>query len=105
MSANDWTGLFPNATHGQTHSTIIDEQLSHENMDEWGELIRKALVDERDVYLREIEGRDQKRSLEVLTLFIRGTLVDGVLTLDPQAQGITRNDQNERVSLVAVSGF
>jgi 1,4-alpha-glucan branching enzyme len=32
-------------------------------------------------------------------------LVDGVLTLDPKAQGITRNDQNERVSLVAVSGF
>ena len=30
-------------------------------------------------------------------------LVDGQLTLDPQAMGITRNDQNERVSLVAVS--
>jgi 1,4-alpha-glucan branching enzyme len=30
-------------------------------------------------------------------------LVDGVLTLDPRAQGITRNDQNERVSLVPVS--
>jgi 1,4-alpha-glucan branching enzyme len=30
-------------------------------------------------------------------------LVDGHLTLDPQAMGITRNDQNERVSLVAVS--
>jgi len=30
-------------------------------------------------------------------------LVDGVLTLDPQAQGITRNDQNERVSLIPVS--
>lgn len=30
--------------------------------------------------------------------------VDGVLTLDPHAQGITRNDQNERVSLVPVSG-
>jgi len=32
-------------------------------------------------------------------------LVDSVLTLDPQAQGVTRNDENERVSLVAVSGF
>lgn len=30
-------------------------------------------------------------------------LVDGQLTLDPQAMGITRNDQNERVSLIAVS--
>ncbi len=30
-------------------------------------------------------------------------LVDGVLTLDPQAQGITRNDKGERVSLVPVS--
>ena len=30
-------------------------------------------------------------------------LVDGVLTLDPQAQGITRNDQGERVSLIPVS--
>lgn len=31
-------------------------------------------------------------------------LVDGTLTLDPHAQGITRNDRNERVSLVPVSG-
>jgi 1,4-alpha-glucan branching enzyme len=30
-------------------------------------------------------------------------LVDGVLTLDPLAQGITRNDRGERVSLVPVS--
>ncbi|HEY5913038.1 MAG TPA: isoamylase early set domain-containing protein [Verrucomicrobiae bacterium] len=30
-------------------------------------------------------------------------LVDGVLTLDPMAQGITRNDKGERVSLVPVS--
>jgi 1,4-alpha-glucan branching enzyme len=30
-------------------------------------------------------------------------LVDGVLSLDPQAQGITRNDHGERVSLVSVS--
>ncbi len=30
-------------------------------------------------------------------------LVDGNLTLDPQAQGITRNDKGERVSLVPVS--
>ena len=30
-------------------------------------------------------------------------LVDGVLTLDPQGQGITRNDNNERVSLIPVS--
>ena len=30
-------------------------------------------------------------------------LVDGVATLDPRAQGIARNDQNERVSLMSVS--
>ena len=30
-------------------------------------------------------------------------LVDGQLTLDPRAQGITRNDKRERVSLVPVS--
>lgn len=30
-------------------------------------------------------------------------LVDGHLTLDPQAQGVTRNDHNERVSLMSVS--
>jgi 1,4-alpha-glucan branching enzyme len=32
-----------------------------------------------------------------------GFLVDGVLTLDPRAQGITRNDKGERVSMVPVS--
>ena len=30
-------------------------------------------------------------------------MVDGVLTLDPRAQGVTRNDKGERVSLVPVS--
>ena len=30
-------------------------------------------------------------------------LVDGVVTLDPRAQGITRNDLGQRVSLVPVS--
>jgi 1,4-alpha-glucan branching enzyme len=30
-------------------------------------------------------------------------LVDGVLTLDPHSQGVTRNDKGERVSLVPVS--
>jgi len=30
-------------------------------------------------------------------------LVDGVITLDPRAQGITRNDKGERVSLIPVS--
>ena len=30
-------------------------------------------------------------------------LVDGQVTLDPRAQGITRNDKGERVSLVPVS--
>jgi 1,4-alpha-glucan branching enzyme len=30
-------------------------------------------------------------------------LVDGVATLDPKAQGISRNERNEKVSLVAIS--
>jgi 1,4-alpha-glucan branching enzyme len=30
-------------------------------------------------------------------------LVDGAIVLDPRAQGITRNDKGERVSLVPVS--
>jgi 1,4-alpha-glucan branching enzyme len=30
-------------------------------------------------------------------------LIDGVLTLDPRAQGITRSDKGERVSLIPVS--
>jgi len=30
-------------------------------------------------------------------------LVDGELTLDPRAMGITRNDKNQRVALIAVS--
>jgi 1,4-alpha-glucan branching enzyme len=30
-------------------------------------------------------------------------LVDGTLTLDPRAQGVTRDDQGQRVSLMAVS--
>lgn len=30
-------------------------------------------------------------------------LVDGAFTLDPRAQGVTRNDKGERVSLVPVS--
>jgi 1,4-alpha-glucan branching enzyme len=30
-------------------------------------------------------------------------IVDGQLTLDPRAQGVTRNDKGERVSLLPVS--
>jgi 1,4-alpha-glucan branching enzyme len=30
-------------------------------------------------------------------------LIDGVLSIDPRAQGITRNDKGQRVSLVPVS--
>ena len=30
-------------------------------------------------------------------------VIDGKLTLDPRAQGIARNEQNEKVSLLAVS--
>ena len=30
-------------------------------------------------------------------------LVDGILTLDPRAMGVTRNDEGQRVALIAVS--
>ncbi len=30
-------------------------------------------------------------------------LVDGVMTLDPRAMGVTRNDRDQRVALIAVS--
>ena len=30
-------------------------------------------------------------------------IIDGVPSLDPRAQGVSRNDRNERVSLMAVS--
>lgn len=30
-------------------------------------------------------------------------LVDGVVTVDPRSQGVTRNDQGQRVSLLPVS--
>ena len=30
-------------------------------------------------------------------------LVDGALTLDPRAMGVTRNDEGQRVALIAVS--
>jgi hypothetical protein len=30
-------------------------------------------------------------------------LVDGVPTLDPRAQGVARNEKNERVSIIPVS--
>ena len=43
-------------------------------------LCRKALVDEKIAYLNEIEGKDRSRKLQVLRLFIMGTLADGVLT-------------------------
>ena len=32
-------------------------------------------------------------------------LVDDILTLDPRAPGVTRNDEGQRVSLMPVSGF
>jgi 1,4-alpha-glucan branching enzyme len=32
-----------------------------------------------------------------------GFLVDGILTLDPRGQGVSRNAQGQRVSLLAVS--
>ncbi|MGA1237765.1 MAG: glycoside hydrolase family 13 [Limisphaerales bacterium] len=32
-------------------------------------------------------------------------LIDKVLSLDPMAQGVTKNDEGDRVSLVAVTGF
>lgn len=43
-------------------------------------LLRQALADERDAYLAEVRRRDEDRNLEVLSLFIMGTLADGALT-------------------------
>ncbi len=43
-------------------------------------LVRKALIDERQDYLKEVRGKDATRNLEILTLFIKGALADGNLT-------------------------
>jgi curved DNA-binding protein CbpA len=43
-------------------------------------LVRKALVDERQDYLKEVRSKDASRNLEILTLFIKGALADGHLT-------------------------
>lgn len=42
--------------------------------------MRDALVDHKDQYLERVQSRDQEKNLEVLTLFIRGTLASGSLT-------------------------
>ncbi|MCP4920159.1 MAG: hypothetical protein GY913_24925 [Proteobacteria bacterium] len=47
-------------------------------------LIRRTLVDGRDAYLAEIASRSTSRSLEVLSLFIKGTLAGGMLTPDAE---------------------
>jgi curved DNA-binding protein CbpA len=43
-------------------------------------LCRRALIEERAQYQAEVEGRDRDRKLQVLRLFVLGTLADGVLT-------------------------
>ena len=43
-------------------------------------VLRDALIDERESYLERVRSRDQERAIEVLSLFIRGTLAGGSLT-------------------------
>lgn len=43
-------------------------------------LLRSALIEHKDLYLSTVRNRDEARNLEILTLFIRGTLASGTLT-------------------------
>lgn len=47
--------------------------------------MRDALVDHRAQYLERVQSRDQEKNLEVLTLFIRGTLASGSLSAAGEA--------------------
>jgi diguanylate cyclase (GGDEF)-like protein len=75
----------------QIHSTIIDEQLSNENMDEWAELIRKTLDDERFylVYQPAIcLGEDPYKRYEVL---LRIVDEDGKIVLPGKFMSLADN--------------
>ncbi|MCB9758745.1 MAG: DnaJ domain-containing protein [Alphaproteobacteria bacterium] len=43
-------------------------------------LLRRVMIDQRDEYLHEIENRSQAEKLKVLSTFIEGALMSGVLT-------------------------
>lgn len=43
-------------------------------------IMRGALVDDRATYLEQVQSRNEERSLEVLSLFIRGSLASGTLS-------------------------
>ncbi len=48
-------------------------------------LVRKALIHHRDAYLGQVQSRDEERALEVLSLFIQGTLASGTLSESGEA--------------------
>jgi len=65
-------------------------------------LVRRTLVDDRDAYLAEISSRSQSRNLEVLSLFIKGTLAGGMLTPDAE-QAIVKQGRTMGLSEAAVN--
>lgn len=71
--------------------------------------MRQAMTEFRQVYLDRVAARDQERGLEVLTLFIRGTLASGTLTEAGEAAiiaqgrklGLDRDVVRERIHSLA----
>ena len=47
-------------------------------------LIKRVLVEQRAAYIEELGSRSESKNLEVLTLFIKGTLAGGMLTPDAE---------------------
>ncbi len=64
-------------------------------------LIRRTMVEDKSAYLAEISDRSLSRNLEVLSLFIKGTLAGGMLTPDAEQaivkQGRTMGLANESI--------
>jgi len=52
-------------------------------------LLRRVLVEKREAYVKELATRSESKNLQVLTLFIKGTLAGGTLTADAE-QAILR---------------
>jgi hypothetical protein len=47
-------------------------------------LVRRVMVEQRSAYVDELGSRSESKNLEVLTLFIKGTLAGGMLTPDAE---------------------
>ena len=47
-------------------------------------LIRRVLIEQREAYVQDLKSRTQSKNLQVLTLFIKGTLAGGTLTADAE---------------------